>query len=304
MTRALTNWFYLFAGMVFLGLAKCKSILQGYANPKPFSTDESIRCIEYDIDVVDAWLEKYAAYAGEGADVRGKRVLELGPGSDLGVGLYLLAKGAAEYSAVDVNNLVESVPDAFYTELFAYLRNKDPELEVDGLQAELDVLKKGQKGRLNYLLRDDFDIAAALADRQVDVVFSQAAFEHFDDIDATVASFSKVAAPGARAIILVDLKTHSRWIRDKDPVNIYRFPDWLYRLYYFRGIPNRVRPNEYKAAFERHGWHDVRLEPGNDQLTPEQHAFFKGHLNKRFEGDESQMDYLSVWVTATFPDSE
>ena len=194
--------------------------------------------------------------------LNGKRVLELGPGSDLGVGLYLLSKGAGEYNAVDVNNLVQTVPQTFYEELFTYLKSMNDEIDELLLRGELDKTINGRNNKLNYVCRNDFNISSALDRRKVDVVFSQAAFEHFDNIEETIESLSNVAVKGAIAIILIDLKTHSRWIRDKDPINIYRYPDWIYRSFHFRGIPNRVRPYQYKDAFKKHGWGNVKIEPG------------------------------------------
>ena len=64
----------------------------------------------------------------------------------------------------------------------------------------------------------------------------------------------------------VDLMTHSRWIREKDPLNIYRYPQWLYRLFYFRGQPNRVRPSRYREAFQRLGW-NVNITPVSKAKT-------------------------------------
>ena len=40
-------------------------------------------------------------------DIRGKRILELGPGPDLGTGAVLLADGAASYHAVDAFPLAD-----------------------------------------------------------------------------------------------------------------------------------------------------------------------------------------------------
>jgi len=64
-------------------------------------------------DVVDEWLLYLNKYTNNSYTLDGKNVLELGPGSDLGVGLFLLAKGCAQYNAYDVNNLMKSTPDIF-----------------------------------------------------------------------------------------------------------------------------------------------------------------------------------------------
>lgn len=300
MLHTLKNWFYFCAGIAFLKLAKVKNILQGYSTPKPFSIHETTRCIEYDIDVVDHWLSHLQEYTSTGHDdiIHNKRVLELGPGSDLGAGLYLLSKGAAEYNAVDVNNLVKSVPDVFYDDLFVYLKDKNPEIQESFLQEQLERLKSGDNDKLNYVCRDDFDIASALKEHKIDIVFSQAAFEHFDDIEETIVSLDKVVTKGGVAIILVDLQTHSRWIREKDPINIYRYPTWIYRLFKFRGTPNRVRPYQYKNAFEKHGWGNIIVKPGT-LLPDDNYNFAKDHLSKEFRSENNQMNYLSMWLYAT-----
>lgn len=92
-----------------------------------------------------------------------------------------------------------------------------------------------------------------------DIVVSNAAFEHFDDVERTVSPLQQVVRPGGVALIGVDLQTHSRWIRERDPNNIYRYPESLYRLFSFPGQPNRLRPQAYRTLFERHGWQDVTL---------------------------------------------
>src|SRR5262245_6591585 len=102
------------AGIGFLGLAKTKNLLQGYSTPKPFDVSDSDRCIDYDIRIVEFWLAYLQQYTFGQITLAGKSVLELGPGSDLGIGLYLLSKGCLQYNACDVNNLVKSVPDGFY----------------------------------------------------------------------------------------------------------------------------------------------------------------------------------------------
>jgi SAM-dependent methyltransferase len=229
-------------------------------------------------------------------NLSGKDVLELGPGSDLGVGLYLLARGVHSYSACDVNNLALAVPDSFYETLFARLQADGKVDSSEPLREELARTKNGAASRLKYVVRDDFDLASAFEDKAFDLVFSQAAFEHFDDIDATVGGLSSVCRPGAVAVAEVDLKTHSRWIRDKDPNNIYRYPQWLYRLFWFRGAPNRLRPVQYVHAFERHGWTDIVVVPLSRCGTQDASSW-----NKAFRDSSNEMDLLSVVLCARMP---
>lgn len=295
---SLRNTCFFAIGIIFLAIAKLKHQWRGYTSSKPFDYLEIQRCIEYNQRVVSQWLTHLREYTANEDPLKGKQVLELGPGSDLGIGLMLLASGCAGYSACDVNSLAAAVPERFYTELFAWLRREDPQTDTAFLRRQLARSQSKQPSQLNYVVQDDFDLVAALGESSIDIVFSQAAFEHFDDVEATVAQLTKVCKPGARLVIEIDLKTHSRWIRSVDPNNIYRYPDSMYSAFYFRGIPNRMRPYQYVCAFERYGWRDIRLvpisriEPGGDRTSS-----YSG-MNRQFLDQKNQMDYLSIVICA------
>lgn len=294
----LRNLFFFSTGLVFLALAKAKNVLQGYSSPKPFNISETARCIEYDIKVVEQWIEHLKKYTSDTYSIDGKNVLELGPGSDLGVGIYLLAKGCSQYNACDVIDLMKSTPDSFYEQLFLKLKTTDAKTDIDRIKAQLDKAKKGVFSQLNFVVRDDFDVVSAFGESTIDVVFSQAAFEHFDDIESTVSQLSNVCKPGAILIAEIDLKTHSRWIRDKDPNNIYRYPKWLYNAFRFRGIPNRVRPYQYEELFKASGWTDISIWPL--RKLDNANSCYSG-MSKRYSDIKNQMEYLSIMLCARKP---
>ncbi len=285
------NFFYKIAGVLFLLLAKCKNVLQGYSTPRTFSLTEYDKGVKYDLSVVDNWLTKLHEY--NGGKIKGKNILELGPGADLGVGLYLLHKGAYRYNAIDVNNLVASVPGGFYNHFFDYLYSVNPGSEIDILRNQLKLTQENRNDKLNYICRNDFDITSAIKPKSVDIIFSQAAFEHFDNIQKTIEQLSTVSKNGAILIALIDLKTHSRWIKDKDPNNIYRYSDWFYNIFKFRGTPNRIRPYKYKKILEKNGWHDIQIIQKKVYENNE-----TSFLNKKFQSDKNQMELLSVYLCA------
>lgn len=283
------------AGIGFLTLAKAKHTLQGYTSPKPFELSDTERCIAYDLKVVDEWLSHLRTYTVRDDGLRGKNVLELGPGSDLGIGLYLLARDAAGYNACDVNDLMGQVPESFYDRLIARISTLNAGTNADSLKIEIQSARRGTSPRLKLVVRKDFDLVSAFGPNSIDLVFSQAAFEHFDDVVKTVQQLSVVCKPGAIIVAEIDLKTHSRWIRDKDPNNIYRYSDAIYQAFWFRGIPNRVRPYRYREIFEAHGWTDVSITPlellanrRNDVVVDEQ-----------FQDARNQLEFLSVVFCAT-----
>jgi len=291
----LREMFFYITGIGFLALAKGKNILKGYSSPKPFDISEIERCIEYDMQVVELWLSHLRRYTHNTYALAGKNVLELGPGSDMGIGIYLLSHGCSKYNACDVNDLMKSTPDAFYAHLFEKLGRMDAQVDINFLKEQLKENKRGNPSRLNYVIRNDFDIVSAFGEATVDLVVSQAAFEHFDDIETTISQLSAVCKPGAVLVAEIDLKTHSRWIRDKDPNNIYRYTSDLYKVFWFRGIPNRVRPYQYKEAFERHGWVDISITP-LETLDDGDDCHIS--VNRAFASNNNQMDYLSIVLCA------
>lgn len=293
------NFFYHGLGLAILLLNKIRHSIQGYQTPRTFPVAEIGRAIEYDVSIVDHWLAALKEYTQAKSDLSGKTVLELGPGADLGIGLILLARGARKYNAIDVHNLVGSVPERFYDELFEHLRVHDSgsQEQINDLRAQIKLTQAGKNNKLNYICRKDFDISV-FADEAVDLVFSQAAFEHFDDIDTTFSRLSKVVQDGAILVAEIDLNTHTRWLRDVDPLNIYRYSDTIYNLFRFRGSPNRIRPFQYKESLEKYGWDNIRIIP----LTKVEDKYLSAvnkRLNPRFLDQKNQIEFLSVMLCAT-----
>jgi hypothetical protein len=87
----------------------------GYRRPRQFGADQIARSVDYVFEVVDRWQTR-----GD-VDWTGKRVLELGPGPDLGTGAIILDRGAVSYQAIDAFDLVSTAPDEFYDALAARL---------------------------------------------------------------------------------------------------------------------------------------------------------------------------------------
>jgi SAM-dependent methyltransferase len=289
------NVFFYSVGLGFLALAKAKNVLRGYSTPKTFDVRDTERAVQYDFQVVDDWLSHLRQYASKEPSLTGKSILELGPGSDLGIGLLLLAKGAAKYNACDVNDLAKRVPDEFYEAFFKRVERAEGKADPTALRKALSAARSTSPGALNYVVRDDFNLVEAFGPQSVDLVFSQAAFEHFDDIDATVAQLTAVCKPGAVIVAEIDLMTHSRWIRDKDPNNIYRYHELVYRLFRFRGSPNRVRPYRYRRAFERNGWLDVIITP---RMTLGNHQSSAVGMSRPYCDDLNEMGYLTIVLCA------
>jgi Methyltransferase domain len=258
--------FYYFCGIFFLFLAWAASKVRGYSTPTP--NDSSVETSVRDVTRQFDWWTKYL-----GSDVwRGKRVLELCPGDTLGVGVLALKHGATSYTAFDMSKLEKP-------------QNTSAVIGRDKLAGE----------SLVYLVDPNFRPSRELAGQKFDLIISNAAFEHFDNPEQTIRDISDLAAEGCVTAHEVDFKTHTRWIRDHDPNNIYRYSRWLYRLFSFPGQPNRWRPGKLATAFSQAGWKDVRIV---HQTNVDSSPYHLAGLDAEFS-KTSDMRILNCTMVAT-----
>ena len=220
----------LFAAGLVLGAANTvRHKRQGYVNPRPFTPAEIDRTIDHALGNVDR-LQRSGAI-----DWAGKRVLELGPGSDLTTGGVILARGAASYVAAD---------------LFDNRSQAQPELyERLGARIGADV----DPGRLEFI-QTSFPGLPDVSG-EFDVIVSNACLEHVADPRGVFARLAELAAPSATMVHEIDAKAHMRWFREHDPLNHLRYADWIHeRVLDFPGAPNRLRAGDFERLAEQGGW--------------------------------------------------
>lgn len=157
------------------------------------------------------------------------RVLEIGPGGNLGVcGLFLVA-GADEAVAIDIDPWVYSDPAA-----------------SEELPFGTDALKQ-----VTYEAPCEVE-TASFPDASFDIIFSHASFEHFGDPDAAIRNIARMLAPAGITSHMIDLRDHRNFDR---PLEFLRYGDfgWNLRTSHQPGRPNRWRASDYAATFRRHG---------------------------------------------------
>lgn len=220
---------YFAAGLAMGTANTARHRLAGYRRPRPFDASDPARAARYAFKVVDRWQQR------GGIEPEGRRVLEIGPGPDLATGAVLLQRGARTYTAVDINPLLVKDPTPIYDEV---TRLGGADWDRERLAYWVDVFPGLPQ------VTGDFDL-----------ILSNATLEHVDDVPALFERLSATAAPGCVMCHHVDAKTHMRWIKDRDPLNILRYSQGVYeRLLSFPGAPNRLRASDYVTAARAAGW--------------------------------------------------
>jgi hypothetical protein len=255
-----------YSGGLLIGLANAvRHRARGYTTPRPFGPGELERSADYALTVARRWQQL--------VNVSGKRVLEIGPGPDLGTGAVLLAAGARSYHAVDMFPLA----DRDLTELYAALERRIGHID---------------SRRMRYTIASFPDLPE-LHD-EFDVVVSHATLEHISDVPRLFRRLHQLV-PGGVMCHHVDAMTHTRLIRGRDPLNILRFGDKAYRLMSFPGVPNRLRAGDYAEAAEIAGFAPVHILPER-RTSPAYLERVRPELSTRF-ATRDDVDILTFNLT-------
>lgn len=282
--------------MIFLVIVYIRNKIFSYKQPRCFPISRTDTAVNYDLQVVELLNQYLKNYLKEEEPFKKKVVLELGPGPDLGIGFILLAMGVKKYIAADAHSLAANTPAIFYENLLAKLKEKLPGCKEADLEKQLRQYFRNESDKISYFVDHNFKISK-IQDK-VDIVFSNAAFEHFTDVEMTVKELNNIMKPGGILISAVDLQTHTRWIRERDPLNIYRYNNFVWNLFKVRGSPNRIRSFEYKDLLAKAGWCDIQIEPLK-VLEGDHLEKVRPTLNRKFRNiDASEMRMLSVMIMA------
>lgn len=290
------NHLYHLVGLGLIALNSWRHRIRGYRTPRPWFSRDPLRILEYDRAVYANWRRHLDDYLSFPLELDDRTVAELGPGSDLGTGLLWLAAGAQSYAGLDAHPLVTGRTRTVHEGLARLIAGPDADL-LERLLDAVGRLHAGEDGPLRYRVLDHFDLRKLDLDG-FDLVVSHSALEHIGRIDRTVGQLSERVTDRAHFVAEIDLQTHTRWIRDRDPLNIYRYRRQTWRTFSFSGVPNRVRPDTYFGTLEQHGWTDLRVYPRR-VLPMEYVQAVEPSLDQEFRGDPEHLSWLSVVVCAS-----
>jgi SAM-dependent methyltransferase len=229
----------------------------------------------------------------------GKVILEYGPGDLPGVAALLISLGADKVYCVDrfpmvslsrknalvMQDLIAHCSDEQRAKMMSCLR--DPkQLALGFSPAKIEYLVKphGLSGMVN----------------EVDLVISRAVLEHVDDLEATFADMVRAMRPGARAVHLVDLKSHG--LHRRNPLDFLECPAWLWKaMFSHKGVPNRWRLDRYREILSALGLTNSALEA--TQLAKEDEVLaVRPRLARMFRGvSDTDLAWLGFWLTFSKP---
>lgn len=178
--------------------------------------------------------QSYLFHLGKGFGIKGKNVIEVGPGRSLGVSLSFASLGGANrVYAVDRFNCLSRYDNTV-------LKSIDPEHE--------NYLKK-----IVYIVSPIEDLAGSDIGK-VDLIVSNAVLEHINNLEQAFKTFHSLLSPAGRMIHKIDIRSHNRFIK-KGPLYFLKYSDFLWKMMSNHiGAPNRMRLPDYKAILDRSGF--------------------------------------------------
>lgn len=226
--------------------------------------------------------------------LRDKRVLEYGPGDVPGVAMLMVAYGARQVVCVDRFPLLQLSEKNVHV-LEDLLEGLDPVKRARARQCFVDSSRVDSgfdAKHIDYRINSR-GLSGLMGN--VDLVYSRAVLEHVNDLRATVEDMTAAMRVGASAIHQVDLKSHG--LHRHNRLDFLTWSSFLWHLMFSnKGVPNRLRVDQYRANVAHSGLELVLLEPttlADDGEVVE----IRPHLAKQFrEISDQDLRCLGFWL--------
>jgi len=228
------------------------------------------------------------------AYLKGKTILEYGPGDVFGVALLFYAYGAERIDCVDRFPLssMSDTNSAVYKQLIGSLEGEARERAKNAF-IDKDNPKKGFKpNTINYTITKN---GFSGQKNEYDFIISRAVLEHVNDLENTMLDIKHSLKEDGISLHKVDLKSHG--LDRYTPFDFLTWPTLLYKLMYsHKGFPNRYRVDKYKHHAETSNLKITHLEP-TQQLTQEQLDRIYSKLTRDFKHiSPEELLWMGFWI--------
>jgi len=250
-----------------------------------------------------------------GLDTNFQTIAELGPGDSIGVGLAALLTGANKYYALDIQKYAHRETDIeILNELLSLFaattaipgKDEFPQItpEISSLRFPHDILTEkrlarslaterveqirqallkldengtsGKSSEIEIYYLAPWRISAEIEDNSVDLIISQAALEHIEDLSDAYSSMSRWLRPGGMISHQIDFSAHG--LADEWNGH-WAYSDLLWKL--IRGkrqwLINRHPYSVHRKLIEQNGFEIIRVIKEQDTS-----GFINSRLDRQF----------------------
>ena len=206
--------------------------------------------------------------------IRGRTVLEIGPGDAVPLAPLFLGAGARRYVALD-RFLGDVTSDRALELCQAALAN------TAVLQDRAALRRLLQTPSRVTLIDAAIEDGAPLDARGADFIISFNVCEHLADLEKALRNMTALLAPGGRMIHRVDYGPHDVWQGYDNPLAFLTVPGPLWRMMSVnRGCPNRTRHTQLVSMAAALGLHVV--ERIGSRASESSVAQVRPHLSSEF----------------------
>jgi len=239
--------------------------------------------LEKSVSYINLVYREYLEYAGLGPEaLRGKRILEVGPGDNFGVALKFLAAGAAKVVCLDKFYSERNVEQQtrIYHELRKQLSPHEARVFDECIKLHSDIVLNEE--RLQYIYGHGIEEADEILEPgSFDFIVSRAVIHNVYDIDRGFEAMDRLLAPGGYMLHKIDLSDENMFSsRGMHPLTFLTIPE---RIYYLMasdsGKPNRKLVGDYREQMQRRGYQTkilITTVLGTGPLVPHKEQIEQG----------------------------
>ena len=206
---------------------------------------------------IDTTFENYLRYSGLTPEaLRGKRVLELGPGDNIGVVLRFAAAGAPFVSTID--KFVPLQDSEHHRALYQTIRDRLGADEKRRFDEAIDLSSHValKPGRVEYIYGKGFEETDTYAPDSFDIIVSNAVLEEIYEIDRAFDAMDRLLRPDGYLLHKIDLSDYGMFVNNGfHPLEYLTIPDPVYkRMVESSGQPNRRLVDYYRGKMAALGY--------------------------------------------------
>lgn len=241
---------------------------------------------------INAVFNDYLIYSAlEPKEIKGKEILEIGPGDNFGVALKFVCCGAKKVTCLDKFYSFRNHSQQYqiYSKLRQGMEDNhkkrfDTAVRLDGSSFELD------KNKIEYI----YGVGIENADRVFngsgfDLIISRAVLEHISEIELAFYVMDKFLKRGGYLIHKVDLRDHGMFSKDgHDPLTFLTIPNFIWsNMTRYSGKPNRRRVDFYERKLQMLNYnfkiYITHLATQKEEIIPHKEQIIK---DKDYHGED------------------